>query len=155
MIALGSDHVGIELKEKIIEYLDEEGIKFKDYGCFTNERVDYPKYGLAVANAITNKECEKGIVFCGTGVGISIAANKIRGIRAVVCSEPYSAKLSKEHNNTNILSMGARVVGYELAKMIVSEWLNAKFEGGRHQNRIDMITQSEQSKKDVKENNGE
>lgn len=143
MIALGSDHVGIELKEKIMEYLNEEGIEYKDYGCYTNERIDYPKYGFAVANAIKSGECEKGMIFCGSGIGISIAANKVDGIRAVVCSEPYSAKLSKEHNNTNILALGARVVGQELAKMIVSEWLNAKFEGGRHQNRIDMITKIE------------
>lgn len=147
MIALGSDHVGIELKEKIIEYFDEEGIKYKDFGCYTNERVDYPEFAKAVANAILGGECEKGIIFCGTGVGISIAANKIDGIRAVVCSDPYSAKLSKEHNNTNILSLGARVVGQELAKMIVREWLNAKFEGGRHQNRIDMITKIEKGEK--------
>lgn len=147
MIALGSDHAGLELKEKIIEYLDEEGLEYKDYGCFNNERVDYPKYAAAVAKAITDGECDKGIIFCGSGVGISIAANKIDGIRAIVCSEPYSAKLSRQHNNTNILSMGSRVVGQELAKMIVSEWLNAKFEGGRHQKRIDMITKLGQGEK--------
>lgn len=147
MIALGSDHAGLELKEKIIEYFDEEGIEYKDYGCFNNERVDYPIYAQAVAKAITDGECDKGIIFCGSGVGISIAANKIDGIRAIVCSEPYSAKLSRQHNNTNILSMGSRVVGRELAKMIVSEWLNAKFEGGRHQKRIDMITKLGQGEK--------
>jgi len=143
MIALGSDHVGIELKEKIIEYFEQNGIEYKDFGCFKRDRVDYPKYAMEVANAVVKGECEKGIVFCGTGVGISIAANKVDGIRAVVCSDPYSAGLSKEHNNTNILSMGARVVGSELAIMIVKEWLNAEFEGGRHQNRIDMITKIE------------
>ncbi len=146
MIALGNDHAGLELKEKIIEYLKELGLEYKDYGCYTGERVDYPVFGAAVANAVAGGECDKGIIFCGSGVGISIAANKVKGIRAVVCSEPYSAKLSRQHNNTNILSLGSRVVGQELAKMIVSEWLNAKFEGGRHQKRIDMIASLEQGK---------
>ena len=107
------------------------------------ERCDYPIYGEKVANAVASGEVDLGILTCGTGVGISLAANKVKGIRAVVCSEPYTAKLSRMHNNTNILAFGARVVGPELAKMIVDEWLNAEYEGGRHQVRVDMIAEIE------------
>jgi ribose 5-phosphate isomerase B len=143
MIAIGNDHVGFELKNAVIEVLDEYGLEYKDFGCFTCDRAEYPVYGLKVAQSIVNGECDRGILLCGTGVGISIAANKVKGIRAVVCSEPYSAKLAKEHNNANILSMGARVVGSELAKMIVRNWLEAEFEGGRHQGRVDLISKIE------------
>jgi ribose 5-phosphate isomerase B len=138
-IAIGSDHVGLELKPVINEYLKELGHKVKDFGTFTDERVDYPDYSKKVAEAVLSGEYDKGILICGTGVGISIAANKINGIRAVVCSEPYSAKLSREHNDTNILAFGSRVIGKELAKMIVFEWLDAEFEGGRHTNRVKKI----------------
>ncbi|MDO5088185.1 MAG: ribose 5-phosphate isomerase B [Leptotrichiaceae bacterium] len=138
-IAVGSDHVGLELKPVIIDYLKELGHNVEDFGAYSHERTDYPIYGVKVAEEIIKGNFDCGIIMCGTGVGISIAANKVKGIRAVVCSEPYSAKLSKEHNNTNILSLGSRVVGVELAKMIVREWLSAVFEGGRHQNRIDML----------------
>jgi ribose 5-phosphate isomerase B len=143
MIALGSDHVGFELKEPIRAYLEERGIAVRDLGTFSRERTDYPAYAKLVGRAVAAGECEKGILFCGTGVGISIAANKVRGIRAVVCSEPYSARLSRRHNDTNILCLGSRVVGLELAKMIVDEWLSAAFEGGRHAARVDMITRLE------------
>ncbi len=143
MIALGSDHVGFELKEPIRAYLEERGVAVRDLGTFSRERTDYPEYARRVAQAVSAGECEMGILFCGTGVGISIAANKMRGIRAVVCSEPYSARLSRQHNNTNILCLGSRVVGLELAKMIVDEWLAAQFEGGRHAARVDMITRLE------------
>ncbi|MBC1472720.1 ribose 5-phosphate isomerase B [Listeria seeligeri] len=138
-IAIGSDHVGIELKPIIIEYLETLGHTVKDFGPFSSERTDYPQYGQKVATEVVKKNYDCGILICGTGVGISISANKVHGARAVVCSEPYSAKLSKEHNNTNILAFGSRVVGSELAKMIVSNWLDAEFEGGRHQKRINMI----------------
>lgn len=138
-IAIGSDHVGLELKPIIIDYLKELGHEVKDFGPTTNERTDYPIYGKLVAEVVAKGEFDSGILICGTGVGISITANKVKGIRAVVCSEPYSAKLSKEHNNTNILAFGTCVIGSELAKMIVKEWLEAEFEGGRHQNRINMI----------------
>jgi len=138
-IAIGSDHVGLELKPVIVDYLKELGHEVEDFGAYTKERTDYPIYGVKVAEAVVKGGYDYGIVMCGTGVGISIAANKIKGIRAVVCSEPYSAKLSKEHNNTNILAFGSRVVGSELAKMIVKEWLDAKFEGGRHSNRVNML----------------
>ena len=138
-IAIGSDHVGYELKPIIINYLKELGHEVEDFGPFSTDRTDYPIYGKKVAEEVASGHFEKGILICGTGVGISIAANKVNGIRAVVCSEPYSAKLSRQHNNTNILAFGARVVGSELAKMIVKEWLETKFEGGRHLRRIEEI----------------
>ncbi|MBC1625298.1 ribose 5-phosphate isomerase B [Listeria welshimeri] len=138
-IAIGNDHVGIELKPIIIQFLKELGHEVEDFGAFTNERTDYPEYGKKVAENVAASKADLGILICGTGVGISIAANKVKGIRAVVCSEPYSAKLSREHNNTNILAFGSRVIGSEMAKMIVQNWLEAEFEGGRHQNRVTMI----------------
>ncbi len=139
LIAIGCDHVGFELKTHIIEHLQKKGYSIKDFGAHNTERTDYPIFAKAVANAVAEKECEKGILICGTGVGISIAANKVRGIRAVVCSEPYSALLSREHNDTNILALGSRVVGCNLALMIVDAWLSGEFEGGRHQSRINML----------------
>lgn len=148
MIAIGSDHAAFEFKEEIKKYLEEKGLQYKDYGCFSGERVDYPVYGEKVANAVAQGECERGLLFCGSGIGISIAANKVRGIRAVVCSEPYSAKLSRQHNDTNILAVGARVVGIELAKMIIDEWLKSEFEGDRHGERVKMISQIENRDRD-------
>ncbi|MBQ3603029.1 MAG: ribose 5-phosphate isomerase B [Clostridia bacterium] len=138
-IAIGCDHVGYELKPIIVEHLKTRGIEVVDYGTNDIERTDYPVYGRSVAEAVAEKNVDGGILICGTGVGISIVANKIKGIRAVVCSEPYSAKLSKEHNDTNILALGARVIGSEMAKMIVDAWLDAEFEGGRHKARVSMI----------------
>ena len=139
MLALGCDHGGYELMQEVKKHLENRGIAYHDFGCSSTESVDYPIYGKKVAEAVARGEFEKGILICGTGIGISIAANKVKGIRACVCSEPYTAKLSRMHNNSNILAFGARVVGSELAKMIVDEWLNASFEGGRHQRRVDMI----------------
>ena len=138
-IAIGCDHVGFELKTHITEYLQGKGYSIKDFGTHSTQRTDYPIFGKAVAEAVTSGECEKGILICGTGVGISIAANKVKGVRAVVCSEPYSALLSRQHNDTNILSLGSRVVGRDLALMIVDAWLGSDFEGGRHKSRIDML----------------
>jgi ribose 5-phosphate isomerase B len=146
MLALGSDHVGLSLKEEIKKYLDEKGIRYKDFGTYSTERTNYPVFGQKVAQAVVAGECNKGILFCGTGVGISLAANKVKGIRAVVCSDCYTAVLSRQHNNTNILSLGSRVVGVDLAKMIVDGWLGADFEGGRHQTRIDMLGEIEEGK---------
>lgn len=143
MIAIGNDHVGYELKEAVIEVLKEHNLEYKDFGAYSPDRANYPVYGQKVALAVANGECDRGIVLCGTGVGISIAANKVKGIRAVVCSEPYSAKLAKQHNNANVLAIGARVVGPELAKMIVENWLTAEFEGGRHAERVAMLEQIE------------
>ena len=143
MIAIGNDHVGFELKQAIIEVLEAHNLEYKDFGAYSSDRANYPVYGQKVALAVASGECDRGIILCGTGVGISIAANKVKGIRAVVCSEPYSAKLAKEHNNANVLSIGARVVGPELAKMIVENWLTAEFQGGRHAERVDLITKIE------------
>lgn len=142
-IAIGNDHVGIELKPVIVAYLQDLGHEVDDFGAFSNERTDYPEYGKKVAESVAAGKSDLGILICGSGVGISILANKVNGIRAVVCSEPYSAKLSREHNNTNILAFGSRVVGAELAKMIVQNWLDAEFEGGRHAKRVEMIARIE------------
>ncbi|HDS8142264.1 bifunctional allose-6-phosphate isomerase/ribose-5-phosphate isomerase RpiB [Klebsiella michiganensis] len=143
-IAFGCDHVGIILKDDILAHLRQRGIDVVDKGAWSTERTDYPRYASAVAQAVSAGEVDGGILICGTGVGISIAANKHPGIRAVVCSEPYSAQLSRQHNDTNILAFGARVIGLELAKMIVDAWLAAEFEGGRHQGRVDAIGAIEQ-----------
>ena len=144
MIAIGCDHGGYELKKEIEAYLDSRGLEYRDYGCDSTDSVDYPIYARKVAHAIVDGECEKGILICGTGLGISLAANKVKGIRAAVCSEPFTAKMARVHNNCNILAFGARVVGAELAKMIVETWLDAEFEGGRHQRRVDLITAIEE-----------
>ena len=144
MIALGCDHGGYELMQEVKKHLEERGLEYKDFGCNGPESVDYPVYGKKVAQAIVDGECEKGILICGTGVGISLAANKIRGIRAVVCSEASTARLSRQHNDTNILAFGARIIGTETAKDIVKAWLEAEFEGGRHQKRVDMLMKLEE-----------
>lgn len=138
-IGIGNDHSAVQMKQEVMKFLQDLGYEVVNYGTDSTESCDYPVYGEKVARAVVAKEVDLGIVICGTGVGISLAANKVKGIRAVVCSEPYSARLSRQHNNTNILAFGARVVGIELAKMIIEEWLNAEFEGGRHQRRVDMI----------------
>ncbi|EAB9373357.1 ribose 5-phosphate isomerase B [Salmonella enterica subsp. enterica serovar Llandoff] len=145
-IAFGCDHVGFILKQEIVEHLTQRGITVIDKGTWSSQRTDYPHYASAVAQAVAAGEVDGGILICGTGVGISITANKVAGIRAVVCSEPYSAQLSRQHNNTNVLAFGSRVVGGELAKMIVDAWLDATFEGGRHQKRVDAIMVIEQQK---------
>lgn len=142
-IAIGSDHIGYPLKKHIISYLSEKGYECTDFGTDDEERTDYPIYGKKVAEAIMSGKYEKGILICGTGVGISISANKVKGIRAVVCSEPYSARLARQHNNANIVAFGARVIGSAIAEMIVDEFLSAEYEGGRHQKRIDMIAEIE------------
>jgi ribose 5-phosphate isomerase B len=140
MIALGSDHAGHGLKQIIMDYLTGKGIAYRDYGWLGEpDPVDYPIYALAAANAVVSGECEKGIVICGTGIGISLAANKVRGIRCAVCTEPYSALMSREHNDANMLALGARVTGPELAKMIVETWLRGAFQGGVHARRVEMI----------------
>lgn len=143
-IAFGCDHVGFLLKAEILAHVQARGIEVVDKGTWSAERTDYPCYAQSVAEAVGAGEVEGGILICGTGVGISITANKCPGIRAVVCSEPYSAQLSRQHNNTNVLAFGSRVVGLELAKMIVDAWLDATFEGGRHQTRVEAIAAIEQ-----------
>lgn len=138
-IAIGNDHVAVEMKQHIKRYVEEMGHEVVNFGTDSTERCDYPVYGKQVADAVASGVCDFGILICGTGVGISLAANKVKGIRAVVCSEPYTAKLSREHNNTNIVAFGARVIGPATAEMIVQEFLTAEFEGGRHQKRVDML----------------
>lgn len=143
-IGIGNDHAAVEMKNDIVDYLTEKGYEVVNFGTDTHESCNYPEYGEKVGRAVAAGEVDCGILICGTGVGISLAANKVKGVRAVVCSEPYSAKLSKQHNNTNILAFGARVIGIEMAKMIVDEWLGAEFLGGRHQTRVEMIMAIEQ-----------
>ena len=143
-IGIGSDHGGYELKMFIKDYLEEKKIEVVDYGTHSTESVDYPEYGQKVAEAVVSKEVELGIIFCGTGLGISMAANKVKGIRAAVVSEEFSARMARAHNNANILAMGGRVVGKDLAKSIVDAFLETSFEGGRHQRRIDKIMEIEQ-----------
>lgn len=142
-IGIGNDHSALEMKKEIIAFLEEKGHEVVDYGTNSAESCDYPVYGEVVARAVAAGEVEQGILICGTGLGISLAANKVKGIRAAVCSEPFTAKMARAHNNCNILAFGARVVGPELAKMIVETWLNTDFEGGRHQRRVDLITDIE------------
>lgn len=142
-IALGCDHGGIELKNEIIKHLTAKGIEIKDYGTYSEESCDYPDFGLIVAEQVANKNFEFGILICGTGIGISISANKVPGIRAALCSDTFSAHATREHNNANILAMGARVIGKGLALDIVDTFLNAEFQGGRHQKRINKISEIE------------
>ena len=144
-LAIGNDHVAVEMKNEIKAYLQQKGIEVVDVGTNSTERFNYPISGYRVAKLVAAGEVDGGVLICGTGVGISLAANKVHGIRACVCSEPYSAKLSKQHNNTNIIAFGARVIGIETAKMIVDEWLNATYEGGRHQVRVEMIAEIEET----------
>lgn len=140
MIGIGCDHGGYELKQEIIQYLKKNNIAYRDFGCDSAEAVDYPVYAKKVANAVVNGECEQGILICGTGIGISIAANKIKGIRAALCHDCFSAQATREHNNANILAMGARVIGAGLALKVVETFLNTKFsEEERHKNRIQQI----------------
>jgi len=138
-IGIANDHTAVEMKNEISTYLTEKGYEIVNFGTDESVSCDYPVYGEKVAKAVANGAVELGIAICGTGVGISLACNKVKGIRCCVCSEPYSAKLSRMHNNSNVLAFGARVIGVEMAKMIVDSWLEAEFEGGRHQRRIDMI----------------
>lgn len=142
MIAIGCDHGGFDLKEKVIQYLEGKQIEVKDVGCYGKASCDYPIFGKAVANAVASGECEKGIVICTTGIGISISANKVPGIRCALCSDTLSAKMTRLHNNANVLAMGAGIVGENLAVDIVETFLNTAFSGEeRHQRRIDLIEQ--------------
>lgn len=138
-IGIGSDHGGYELKESIKEYLNQLGLEFIDYGTNSLESVDYPDYGKKLADAVLDKEVDRGILICGTGIGISITANRIQGIRCALCSDTFSARMSREHNNANILALGGRVVGTGLALDIVKVFLDTEFEGGRHERRINKI----------------
>ena len=138
-IGIANDHTAVEMKKEVTAYLESLGHEVVNFGTDSSESTDYPIWGEKVANAVASGECERGIAICGTGLGISLACNKVRGIRAAVCSEPYTAKYGRLHNNCNILCFGARVIGIEMAKMMLDEFLNSEFEGGRHQRRVDEI----------------
>jgi ribose 5-phosphate isomerase B len=139
MLAIGSDHGGFLLKEKIIEFLETEGIDFRDFGTYDAQSVDYPDFALQVAQAVASGECDRGILCCGTGIGVSITANKVPGIRAALCGDTFSARASREHNDANILALGERVIGPGLAVDIVKVWLESEFSGGRHDRRLKKI----------------
>lgn len=143
-VGIGNDHTAVELKNIIADHLRAKGFDVVDFGTDSEERTDYPIYGRKVAEAVIDGKIDKGVLICGTGVGISLSANKVPGIRACVCSEPYTARLTVQHNNANIIAFGARVVGQDMAKMIVDEFFSAKYEGGRHQNRLDLISKIEE-----------
>ena len=139
MIALGCDHGVFDLMQKVKAHLNEKGLEYKDFGTYSTESCDYPIYAKAAANAVADGECDRGILICGTGIGISIAANKVKGIRAALCSDCFSAEMTRRHNNANMLAMGARVLGEGLALKIVDTFLETEFDGGRHARRVDMI----------------
>ena len=142
-IAIGSDHGGLRLKKEVIKHLEKKNIEVKDYGTYTEDSCDYPDFAEKVAEAVVAKEYDYGILICGTGIGISISANKIQGIRAALCSDTFSAHATREHNNANILAMGERIVGTGLALDIVDAFLGSTFEGGRHENRVNKIMEIE------------
>ncbi len=143
MLAIGCDHGGINLKNAIISYLEKEGIAYNDFGTYTEDSVDYPTFAYKVAKSVQNGECERGILCCGTGIGISIAANKVKGIRAAVCTNEFMAEMTRRHNDANILCMGGRVINEDFAVKLTDIFLNTEFEGGRHTKRINMITEIE------------
>ncbi len=146
-VAVGCDHGGFVLKDAVISTLEELGAQVVDMGTYSTESVDYPVYGKKVADSVANGECDLGVVMCGTGIGISIAANKVKGIRAAVVTDEFMAEMTRRHNNANIIALGGRVITPEKAKSLVKAWYTAEFEGGRHQKRIDMITQIENEQK--------
>lgn len=143
MIAIGCDHGGINIKNAVIEYMKENGIAYKDFGCYTTESVDYPVYAYQVAKTVADGEAELGIICCGTGIGVSMAANKVKGIRAAVCSDEFCAEMTRRHNNANVMCMGGRVIDEEKAVKLASIFLNTPFEGDRHEKRVNMITEIE------------
>lgn len=147
MIAIGADHGGFQIKEAVKKYLEEKNIPFKDFGSYDGQAVDYPEIAIQVAHAVTNGEAEKGILCCGTGIGISIAANKVKGVRAAVISDEFCAEMSRRHNDANILCMGGRVINDEKAVKFADIFLNTPFDGGRHARRVGMITKIEQEDK--------
>lgn len=138
-VAIGSDHGGFELKEKIVDYLKRNKIEFEDFGTFSNESCDYPVFAKKVASEVASGNFNKGILICGTGIGVSIVANKVKGIRAALCFDTFCAQMSREHNNANVLCLGQRVLQQDLALEIVDVWFHSEFEGGRHEKRVGMI----------------
>lgn len=146
IIAIGCDHGGFELKNEIIKHLEGKGIVIKDFGCYDTNSVDYPDIAKVVCDSVVSGESEKGILVCGTGIGMSIAANKVKGIRAALLSDTFSAKMTAAHNDSNVIALGGRVLGVELAKDIVDAYLSAEFMGGRHQARVDKIMALEETR---------
>ena len=142
-IAMGNDHSAVEMKEAMKAYVESKGYEVIDFGTNSTDSCDYPEFGEKVGCAVASGEADYGIAICGTGIGIGIAAGMVKGVRVCTCSEPYSARLSRMHNNTNVLTFGARVIGVEMAKMIVDEWLDNKYEGGRHDRRVQMLGEIE------------
>ena len=138
-IAIGCDHGGYLLKQDILIWLEENDYEFEDFGCYNTESVDYPVYAEKVARAVASGECEKGIVICTTGIGVSMAANKVKGIRCALCGDSYSAEMTRRHNDANVLAMGAGIIGPNMAKKITEVFLNTAFEGGRHARRVALI----------------
>ena len=145
-VAVGCDHGGFILKESVVSTLERLGAEVVDLGCYEESSVDYPVYGEKVARSVASGECALGVIMCGTGIGISIAANKVRGVRAAVVTNTYMAKLTKNHNNANIIALGGRVISPDEAAAIVEAWYTAEYEGGRHQRRLDMISAIEGDK---------
>lgn len=143
MIAIGSDHAGFWMKEELIKCLRAKGVEVKDFGTYSKDSVDYSDYALLVSESVISGESEKGILICGTGIGISIAANKVPGIRCALCSESYSARMTREHNDSNVLALGGRTLGLDLATDIMWTWLGTEFLGGKHQRRLDKLTEIE------------
>ena len=143
MIAIGNDHTALELKKELLAMLDAMGLPYRDFGTNEPISVDYPIYAARAARAVAKGECELGIVLCGTGIGVSLAANKVQGVRCALCAEPYSAAMARQHNNANMLAMGARVIGPELAKLVARTFLEGTFEGGRHERRVHMLGEIE------------
>lgn len=143
MWAIGSDHGGFELKQAVMKHLEERGIEYRDYGTYTPESCDYPDYGAAVGRAVASGECERGIVICGTGIGISMAANKIDGVRCALCGDCFSAEMARAHNDANVLALGGRVIGPGLALKIVDIFLSTGFDGGRHARRLGKLAEIE------------
>ena len=139
MIAIGCDHGGFALKQEVMRHLDELGLAYKDFGTYSEESCDYPIYGEAVARAVAGGECERGILICGTGIGISISANKVKGIRAALCGDCYSAEMTRRHNDANMLAIGAGFTGKNLAERMVEVFLSTDFEGGRHERRVNKL----------------
>lgn len=146
MIAIACDHAALEMKAEVIRILEERGLAYEDFGTYTGDSCHYPIYGARAAQAVASGKCDRGILICGTGIGMSLVANKVKGIRCALCSDSYSARMTRAHNDSNMLAMGARVIGIEVAKDIVNAWLDTPFEGGRHQTRVDMISAIEAGK---------
>ena len=138
-VAIGNDHSAVDMKNQVVDHLLKKGFEVMNLGTDSTERCDYPVYGEKVGRAVASGEADRGIVICGTGLGISLAANKVKGVRAALCSEPYTAKMSRLHNDANVLAFGARVIGIEMVKMIIDTWFDTEFEGGRHENRVKIL----------------